>query len=90
MATGFVSRLKSELLYLVNSNLYSEKLKVRTFKFHMTPSFANYTAWLGGAIFGVADLPLRCISKEHYLKTNRVPDWANLMDNQKILTNCGL
>lgn len=90
MAPGFSSRLKSELLYLVNSDLYSEKLKVTKFKFHTAPSHANYTAWLGGAIFGVADLPLRCISKETYLKTNRVPDWANLIDNQKVLTNCGL
>lgn len=90
MAIGFASRLKSELLYLVNSKLYSEKLKVRKFKFHTAPSYANYTSWLGGAIFGIADLPLRCISKENYLKTNRVPDWANLMDNQKLSTNCGL
>ncbi|XP_014213455.1 actin-related protein 10 [Copidosoma floridanum] len=83
MAKGFASRLKTELLYLVNSELYSEKLKIRTFKFHTAPSKPNYTAWLGGAIFGIADLPSRCISKENYLKWNRVPDWVSLIDNKK-------
>ena len=89
-AKGFASRLKNELLYLVNSELYSEKLKIRTFKFHTAPGHANYTAWLGGAIFGVVDLPSRCISKENYIKSNRIPDWASLIDNQKVNSNCGL
>lgn len=88
MAKGFVSRLKSELIHLVNSDFYSDILKVRTFKFHTAPCHANYTTWLGGAIFGVADLPSRCISKENYIKTNRVPDWSSLLDNQKLNSNC--
>ncbi|XP_003700611.1 actin-related protein 10 [Megachile rotundata] len=83
MAKGFMGRLKSELSVLIKSNLYSEKLKIRTFKFHTAPSKPNYTAWLGGAIFGTIDLPLRCLTKENYLKSNRVPDWASLVDNQK-------
>ncbi|XP_014481058.1 PREDICTED: actin-related protein 10 [Dinoponera quadriceps] len=83
MAKGFASRLKSELLTLVKSDLYKNKLKVESFKFHKAPSKPNYTAWLGGAIFGTTDLPLRCLTKEMYLKTNRVPDWSNLVDNQK-------
>lgn len=83
MAKGFASRLKAEILHLVNSELYAEKLKVRTFKFHSAPSKPNYTTWLGGAIFGIADLPSRCISKENYLEFNRVPDWVNLIDNKK-------
>ncbi|XP_034175360.2 actin-related protein 10 [Osmia lignaria lignaria] len=82
MAKGFISRLKSELLVLVKSSLYSEKLKIETFKFHIAPSKPNYTAWLGGAIFGTIDLPLRCLTKENYLKSNRVPDWVSLIDNQ--------
>lgn len=90
MAKGFASRLKSELLHLVNSDLYSEKLKVRSFKFHKAPSHANYTVWLGGAIFGAADLPSRCVSKENYLKMDRIPDWASLKDNQKPNSNYGL
>ncbi|XP_076244202.1 actin-related protein 10 [Calliopsis andreniformis] len=83
MAKGFASRLKAELLALVKSPLYSEKLKIQTFKFHTAPSKPNYTAWLGGAIFGSIDLPSRCLTKENYLKSNRVPDWTNLIDNQK-------
>ena len=83
MAKGFASRLKSELLTLVKSNLYSEKLKIQTFMFHTAPSKPNYTAWLGGAIYGTVDLPLRCLTKENYLKFDRVPDWVSLIDNQR-------
>ncbi|KYM99442.1 PREDICTED: actin-related protein 10 [Cyphomyrmex costatus] len=83
MTKGFTSRLKSELLALIESDLYKTKLKVESFKFHTAPSKPNYTVWLGGAIFGTTDLPLRCLTKDVYLKTNRVPDWPNLIDNQK-------
>lgn len=83
MTKGFASRLKSELLALIQSDLYKSKLKIQSFKFHTAPSKPNYTAWLGGAIFGTTDLPLRCLTKEIYLKTNRVPDWSSLIDNQK-------
>lgn len=83
MAKGFIGRLKSELLALVKSPLYSNKLKIQVFKFHSAPSKPNYTAWLGGAIFGTIDLPSRCLTKENYLKSNRVPDWTSLIDNQK-------
>ncbi|XP_057328804.1 actin-related protein 10 [Microplitis mediator] len=83
MAKGFAARLKSELMSLVSSDLYSDKLKICNFKFHTAPCKPNYTAWLGGAIFGIADLPSRCITKDTYLKTNRIPDWVNLIDNQK-------
>ncbi|KAJ8683551.1 hypothetical protein QAD02_019343 [Eretmocerus hayati] len=83
MAKGFASRLKSELLHLVNSELYADKLKVRTFKFHKAPSKPNYTAWLGGAIFGIADLPSRCVTKEDYIENNRVPHWVSLIDNRR-------
>lgn len=90
MAKGFASRLKSELLMLVKSDLYSEKLKINTFKFHTAPSKPNYTAWLGGAIFGSTDLPLRCLTKENYLKIDRVPDWASLIDNQREDLSCDM
>ncbi|XP_006621650.1 actin-related protein 10 isoform X1 [Apis dorsata] len=83
MTKGFASRLKSELLSLVRSDLYSEKLKIQKFMFHTAPSKPNYTAWLGGAIFGTVDLPLRCLTKENYLKSDRVPDWVSLIDNQR-------
>ncbi|XP_063978040.1 actin-related protein 10 [Diachasmimorpha longicaudata] len=90
MATGFTARLKSELISIVSSNLYCEKLKVRNFKFHTAPCKPNYTVWLGGAIFGIADLPSRCILKENYLKNDRVPDWANLLHNNKEGSSFGI
>lgn len=83
MTKGFASRLKTELLSLIQSDLYENKLKIQSFKFHTAPAKPNYTAWLGGAIFGITDLPSRYLTKEMYLKTNRVPDWSNLIDNQK-------
>lgn len=83
MAKGFASRLKCELLALLKSDLYSEKLKIEKFKFHTAPCKPNYTAWLGGAIFGIAHLPSRCLTKETYLQNNRVPDWACLIDNNE-------
>lgn len=83
MAKGFISRLKSELITLSKSELYSEKLRIEKFKFHTAPSKPNYTGWLGGAIFGVADLPSRCLTKENYLRLNRVPDWTSLVDNKR-------
>ncbi|XP_043284661.1 actin-related protein 10 isoform X2 [Venturia canescens] len=82
MAKGFAARLKSELMSLLKSDLYADKLKIRKFKFHTAPSKPNYTAWLGGAIFGIADLPSRCLTRESYLQSNRVPDWACLIDNE--------
>lgn len=48
MALGMRARIQQELNFLVASPQYSEKLKVRTFKFHTPPAKENYTAWLGG------------------------------------------
>lgn len=83
MAKGFASRLKSELLALAKSDFYIDKLKIRCFKFHTAPSKPNYTAWLGGAIFGCADLPIRCLTRKQYTQLDRVPDWTSLIDNQR-------
>lgn len=78
---GLTARLKAELHSLVRSDYYKDNLYVRTFKFHSAPCKPNYTAWLGGAIFGIADLPSRCITKEQYARNSRIPDWVNLQDN---------
>ena len=83
MTKGFASRLKAELMQLLENNFYSEKLKLPCLKFHSSPSKPNYTSWLGGAIYGVVDVPTRCITKEKYLEINRIPDWANLLDNKR-------
>lgn len=48
MAIGMRARINEELEYLSTSSQYSERLKVRCFKFHSPPAKENYTAWLGG------------------------------------------
>ncbi|KAE8750900.1 hypothetical protein FOCC_FOCC002328 [Frankliniella occidentalis] len=82
MAVGMKARIKEELSYLAASAQYSEKLKLRTFKFHSPPAKENYTAWLGGAIYGATDIvSTRSLSKEAYLKDKKVPDWVSLIYN---------
>nr|CAD7203404.1 unnamed protein product [Timema douglasi] len=77
MAPGFKARLLAELKHLVLTSKYSSKIALQTFKFHTPPAKENYVAWLGGAIFGGTDiLAARSLTKEVYMKTNEVPDWA--------------
>ncbi|XP_044728651.1 actin-related protein 10 [Chrysoperla carnea] len=83
MTTGFKARLREELLQQLESDRYKDKLFLKTFKFHSAPAKENYTAWLGGAIYGCTDIvSMRCLTKEAYLKDRRVPDWSNLQDNK--------
>uniref|UniRef100_U5EI79 Putative actin-related protein 10 n=1 Tax=Corethrella appendiculata TaxID=1370023 RepID=U5EI79_9DIPT len=78
MVPGLMSRLKTELLSLVNSDLYKDRLFVKIFKFHTAPSKPNFTAWLGGSIYGATDLVIsRSISRENYAKSQKLPDWTN-------------
>lgn len=48
MVLGLQARLKSELLALVQTDSYKNRIFVNTVKFHEPPSKANFTAWLGG------------------------------------------
>ena len=48
MVTGLMARLKSELLSLLHSDLYKDRLFFNSVKFHSAPAKANFTAWLGG------------------------------------------
>lgn len=85
MIMGLMSRLKSELLNLLDSNIYNNKIFLKSIKFHRAPAKSNFTAWLGGSIYGGTDLVLtRSLTKEAYSKCPRVPDWSNLDDNQPI------
>ncbi|KAK4886444.1 hypothetical protein RN001_002715 [Aquatica leii] len=85
MTPGFKARLKEELYQQLNNERYS-KLKIKTFKFHSPPCKDNYTAWLGGAIYGCTELlSMKGLSRETYLKENRLPDWANMKDNLRTL-----
>lgn len=47
MVKGFMARLKEELLEKLKSSKYNH-LKITKFKFHVTPVYQNYIAWLGG------------------------------------------
>ncbi|KAB0799199.1 hypothetical protein PPYR_07079 [Photinus pyralis] len=85
MAPGLKSRLKEELYEQLKKDRYS-KLKIKVFKFHSPPCKDNYTSWLGGAIYGCTELlGMKGLTRENYLKENRLPDWANMRDNLRTL-----
>ncbi|XP_034254968.1 actin-related protein 10 [Thrips palmi] len=82
MAIGMGARIKEELEFLSASPQYSERLKIRSFQFHSPPAKGNYTAWLGGAIYGATDfVTIKSLSKEAYLRERKVPDWVSLIHN---------
>lgn len=82
---GLLPRLKSELEYLVSAD---EEYKTQLpgeikFKFHKCIGRPNIAAWLGGSLCGGTDLiQTRSLTKEQYVKTERVPDWVCLADNR--------
>lgn len=83
MTLGLKHRLQLELEALAaNDHYYKDRLFIDAFRFHAPPSKANCTGWVGGSIYGGTDLLLsRSLTRETYARTNRVPDWANLEDN---------
>lgn len=83
MVPGFKARLKDELLKQLKSERY-KKLRIDSFKFHAAPCKENYTAWLGGAIYGATELlNMKSLTREKYFKENRLPDWPNMRDNNR-------
>ncbi|XP_050080688.1 actin-related protein 10 [Anopheles maculipalpis] len=83
MVQGLTARLKSELLKLLKSDLYKDRLFLQTFKFHSAPAEANFTAWLGGSIYGATDLVLtKSISREAYSKNQTIPDFTNYEESR--------
>ncbi|XP_031638358.1 actin-related protein 10 [Contarinia nasturtii] len=83
MAQGLTARLKDELITLLKTGVYKEKLHTTTVKFHRLPAKENFAAWLGGSIYGGTEmLKAKGLAKETYMKLNRVPDWINLDDNR--------
>lgn len=83
MIMGLASRIKSELQTLLETEIYKSKLFVKDIKFHKAPTKQNFTAWLGGSIYGGTDLVLsKSLTRETYSKCPRVPDWSNLDDNR--------
>lgn len=83
MAKGLVARLKNELLSLIQTDLYKDKLHVNSFKFHISPFHTNISAWLGGSIYGATDIILSgSITRETYFQNPRIPDWFNYDDEE--------
>lgn len=79
MLPGFAHRLIDELKELLNRPHYKERLAISTFKVHKPPAEANYTAWLGGSLFGAMEiLSYRSLSRDAYKQAGRVPDWCSL------------
>lgn len=50
MATGLIARLKDELLALLKTDIYKEKLHLDTVKFHRLPAKENFAAWYASHI----------------------------------------
>jgi len=81
MMPGFKARLNQELKSLLATPKY-EHMKISSFNAFKPPAQPNYTAWLGGAVFGATDVVVtRSLTREQYLKDPTVPDWANLRFN---------
>lgn len=86
MMTGLAARLKAEILDLLSSDCYKERLFVKQIKFHKPVAKPNYVGWLGGAIYGGTDLILsNSISKDIYCRNGRIPDWSSLDDNRGLI-----
>uniref|UniRef100_A0A182P1D4 TGF-beta family profile domain-containing protein n=1 Tax=Anopheles epiroticus TaxID=199890 RepID=A0A182P1D4_9DIPT len=83
MVQGLAARLKAELLALLQTDLYKDRLFVQTFKFHKAPAEPNFTAWLGGSIYGATDLVLtKSITREAYAKNQTIPDFTNYEESR--------
>lgn len=80
MLFGFKHRLVEEINYLLEqSPIYSKSFHFKPFKYHQAPSHDNYTAWLGGAIFGsLENLDYYSIQNSKYKETQSLPDWFTL------------
>lgn len=79
--TGIISRLKEEILKLINSSYYCDRLFIRDVKFHIAPAKPNFTAWLGGSIYSSTEFAVNLITRENYLKASRIPDWTTYSDS---------
>lgn len=74
---GIKPRLRDELMKLIQSDYYKERLYINEVKFHSPPSKPNFTAWLGASIYSATDLISNSITRENYLKNPKIPDWIN-------------
>lgn len=78
---GFRARLAEELKYLATQPPYSDRLHIKEFKFHPCPCRANIVSWVGGSVLGSADGGVRTTSRDVWVRTRRLHDWADARDN---------
>lgn len=79
MALGLTARLQQELRALLQGPLYGGRI-VSELKFHGGPAKANFTAWLGGSLYGATELAqTRAITRDAFAKAaGRLPDWVQV------------
>ncbi|CAM4743566.1 unnamed protein product [Rotaria magnacalcarata] len=76
MMSGFLHRFNAELIHLANLPAYINRLVIKQFRFHSPPAHLNYTAWLGGSMFGALDvLESQSIQRRTYVENGILPDW---------------
>lgn len=76
---GFLHRIQMELHDLIKQQRYTNVLALKKFKFHQPPAKANYTAWLGGSMFGALDtLASKSVSRDQFKETGSLSDWCNI------------
>ncbi|VDL92456.1 unnamed protein product [Schistocephalus solidus] len=82
MMPGFIHRLNEEIKTALELPRYASLAALKdSIKFHNPPSKANYTAWLGGSIFGALEsLPGRSYSRTKYLEQKTIPDWSSIWE----------
>lgn len=83
---GLAARLRSELLKLLESDYYKDRVYIQDVKFHTAPSKPNFTAWLGASIYAATDFISNSLTKENYLKNRKIPDWINYDETTPIRT----
>jgi actin-related protein 10 len=87
MLEGFKSRLVSEVNFLLGNENYSKKLMFKELRYHVPPCWDNYTAWLGGSIFGHLDiLDIYSIQLSKYKHMEKLPDWFTVQIKNDMVT----
>ncbi len=75
---GFKKRLYDELVNLIETN-ENYRFLTDCIKFHKTPSYENYTAWLGASIYGSLDInDAFNITSLKYKELDVLPDWFTI------------
>jgi len=86
MLEGFKSRLVSEVNSLFGNEKYSSKIMLRQLSFHVPPCLDNYTAWLGGSIFGHLDiLDIYSIQFSKYKDMEKLTDWFTIQNKNDMI-----